>query len=95
MLTHTASIRTEQTDVVVPQLVERQVERTPTAIAIEHDGNAVTYAELNARANRLADYLRQIGVRTESLIGICLERSVDMVVTLLAILKAGGGLYSD
>ncbi|HKP35521.1 MAG TPA: amino acid adenylation domain-containing protein [Pyrinomonadaceae bacterium] len=77
-----------------PQLIHRTIEaqaaRTPDAIAVEHEGNRLTYSELNARANRLANFMRSAGVRPESLVGICLERSPDMILSVLAVLKAGG-----
>ncbi len=74
----------------VSQIFEMQVLRTPDAIAISYQNEQLTYYELNARANQLAHYLQQHGVGPESRVGICLERSLDMVVGLLAILKAGG-----
>lgn len=77
-------------DVMLQQLFESQVERTPAAVAMEFDGNRLTYRELNQRANRLAHYLRTQGVASETLVGICMERSLEMVIALLAILKAGG-----
>lgn len=75
---------------VIHQLFESQVTRTPDQVAVEFEGACLTYAELNARANQLAHYLRVIGVGPEGLVGICLERSLDLVVGLLAVLKAGG-----
>jgi amino acid adenylation domain-containing protein/non-ribosomal peptide synthase protein (TIGR01720 family) len=72
------------------QLFEAQVQRTPDAIAVVCDSEQLTYCELNARANQLARYLRSLGVKPEVLVGICVERSLDMVIGLLAILKAGG-----
>src|SRR6185503_6036343 len=60
------------------------------AVALVHDEQQLTYAELNTRANRLAHHLRSTGVGPETLVGICTERSIEMVVSLLAILKAGG-----
>ncbi|HVG45013.1 MAG TPA: amino acid adenylation domain-containing protein, partial [Longimicrobium sp.] len=74
----------------VHELVEAQVERTPGAVAVVFEGERVTYAELNARANRLAHHLRALGVDPDGRVGICVERSVEMVVGLLGILKAGG-----
>ena len=74
----------------VSQLFEQQVERTPNAVAVVHDEQQLTYAELNTRANQLAHHLRSIGAGPETLVGICTERSIEMVVSLLAILKAGG-----
>ncbi len=74
----------------VHHLVEAQVERTPDAVAVVCDGQEVTYRELNRQANCLAHHLRTLGVGAETLVAICLERSLDMVVGLLGILKAGG-----
>ena len=71
-------------------LFEVQVERTPDALAIVFEDQCLTYGQLNSRANQLAHYLTQRGVGPEKLVGICLERSVEMVVGLLGILKAGG-----
>ncbi len=76
-------------DVLLHQLFETQAERTPTAVAVEYDGDRLTYRELNRRANQLAHYLRSEGVGSETLVGICMERSLEMVVGLLGILKAG------
>ncbi|MBV4551044.1 non-ribosomal peptide synthase/polyketide synthase [Pseudomonas sp. SWRI102] len=78
------------TDLCMHQLIEAQVARTPDATALVFDEQSLTYAELDARANRLAHLLRERGVRPDSLVGICVERSVEMVVGLLAIHKAGG-----
>ncbi|HEY7426696.1 MAG TPA: condensation domain-containing protein, partial [Gemmataceae bacterium] len=72
------------------QLIEAQVERTPEAIALVHGEGRLSYQELNRRANRLAHHLRAQGVGPDQLVGVCLERSAEMVVVLLAILKAGG-----
>jgi amino acid adenylation domain-containing protein len=77
-------------DRCVHHLLEEQVERTPEAVAIEFAGATLTYQELNQRANQLAHHLRRQGVGPESLVGLCLERSPEMVIGLLAILKAGG-----
>ncbi|MFP2901895.1 condensation domain-containing protein, partial [Corallococcus sp. 4LFB] len=71
-------------------LVEAQVERTPDAVAAEFEGEALTYRELDSRANQLAWHLRSLGVRAETRVGVCLERSLDLVVALLGVLKAGG-----
>jgi amino acid adenylation domain-containing protein len=71
-------------------IFETHAARKPQSIAIEHEGRQLTYAGLNARANQLARFLRAEGVRAESLVGICLERSIDMIVAVLATLKAGG-----
>jgi surfactin family lipopeptide synthetase A len=71
-------------------LFEQQVERTPEAIAVLHEDQQLTYRELNARANQLAHYLRKLGIRSDTLVGICMERSLNMMVGLLGVLKAGG-----
>ena len=73
------------------QLFEEQMERTPEAAAVAFENNRLTYQELNQRANQLAYYLRRRGVGPDTLVGICVERSLDMVVGLLSVLKAGGG----
>ncbi|WP_256259175.1 non-ribosomal peptide synthetase, partial [Burkholderia ubonensis] len=72
------------------RLFEQQTERTPDAVAAVHDDASLTYAELNLRANRLAHHLITLGVAPDSLVGVAMERSLDMIVALLAILKAGG-----
>jgi amino acid adenylation domain-containing protein len=77
-------------DKCIHDLFEEQVERTPEAIAIEFKDLQITYQELDQRANQLAHYLITLGIGPEKLVGICLERSVEMVVGLLGILKAGG-----
>ncbi len=74
----------------IHQLFEVQVERTPDAVAVVFEDQELTYRELNARANQLAHYLQGLGVCPEVLLGICVERSVEMVVGLLGILKVGG-----
>ncbi|MCM0593872.1 MAG: amino acid adenylation domain-containing protein [Gloeotrichia echinulata DEX184] len=78
------------TDKCIHQLFESQVERTPDAVAVVFENQQLTYRELNQRANQLAHYLQTLGVRPEVLVGICVERSLEMVVGLLGILKAGG-----
>ena len=77
-------------DKCLHQLFEEQVERTPDGVALVFEDQHLTYRELNTRANQLAHYLRKLGVGPETLVGICMERSVEMVVGLLGILKAGG-----
>ncbi len=72
------------------QLFEHQVVRTPDAVAVVSAGRGLTYRELDQRSNQLARHLQQVGVHTETLVGIAVERSVEMMVGLLAILKAGG-----
>ncbi|KAB8314800.1 amino acid adenylation domain-containing protein [Tolypothrix campylonemoides VB511288] len=78
------------TDKCIHQLFEEQVERTPFAVAVVFEEEQLTYLELNTRANQLAHYLQSLGVKPEVLVGICVERSIEMVVGLLGILKAGG-----
>ena len=78
------------TDKCIHQLVEKQVEKTPDAIAVVFEKEQLTYCQLNQRANQLAHHLQNLGVGPEVLVGICVERSVQMVVGLLGILKAGG-----
>jgi non-ribosomal peptide synthetase component F len=77
-------------DQCLHQLVEQQVSRTPEAVAVVFGGQALSYRELNARANQLAHHLRALGVGPDSLVGVCAERSLEMVVGLLGTLKAGG-----
>ena len=77
-------------EATLPELFERQVAGAPQAIALVFGEESLTYGELNARANRLAHYLIGLGVGPESLVGIALERSTQMVVALLGVLKAGG-----
>ncbi|MFB2838245.1 amino acid adenylation domain-containing protein, partial [Floridanema evergladense] len=77
-------------DKSVHQLFEEQVEKTPDAIAVVFENQQLTYQELNSRSNQLAHYLRSLGVGADVLVGICVERSLLMLVGLLGILKAGG-----
>ncbi|GAB4019206.1 amino acid adenylation domain-containing protein [Spirosoma koreense] len=74
----------------VHQLIEAQVQQRPQTEAIRFGDVALTYEQLNQAANQLAWYLQKLGVKSDTLVGICLERSPDMIVSLLAILKAGG-----
>ena len=74
----------------IHQLFEAQVKRSPDAVAVVFEAQTLTYRELNHRANQLAHYLQELGVKPEVLVGICVERSLLMVIGLLAILKAGG-----
>jgi amino acid adenylation domain-containing protein/thioester reductase-like protein len=76
---------------LIHELFEEHVKRTPAAVAVVHDGQSLTFAELNGKANQLARYLRDKGVGPDHLVGLCIERSLEMVVGLLGILKAGGG----
>jgi amino acid adenylation domain-containing protein len=77
-------------ELLVHQLFEAQAERVPDATAVEFEHHSLTYRELNERANPLAHYLKGKRVGPDVLVGICLERSLEMVVSVLAILKAGG-----
>src|SRR6185312_9437329 len=72
------------------ELFEVQAALRPEAIAVVYEGEQLSYGELNARSNQLAHYLRRRGVGAETLVGVCLERSLEMVTALLGILKAGG-----
>ncbi|MGF1489500.1 MAG: amino acid adenylation domain-containing protein, partial [Prochloraceae cyanobacterium] len=74
----------------VDRLFERQIKLNHQAVAIEFETEKITYLELNNRANKLANYLQKLGVKAEVKVGICLERSIEMVIGLLAIIKAGG-----
>jgi len=73
----------------IHEMFEQQVERTPEAVAVVFEDTQLTYRELNCRANRLAHYLRAAGARADVLVGICLERSAEVLVALLGVLKAG------
>ncbi|HEX8242788.1 MAG TPA: condensation domain-containing protein, partial [Longimicrobium sp.] len=77
-------------DLCIHHLFEAQVERTPDAEAVVFEGERLTYAELNARANRLAHHLRALGVVPDARVGVCVGRSLEMVVGVLGVLKAGG-----
>jgi amino acid adenylation domain-containing protein len=74
----------------IQRLFEAQVERTPDAVAVVDGVAQLTYRELNDRANRLARYLRRRGVGQETVVGLCLERSHELIVAVLAVLKSGG-----
>lgn len=76
--------------ICIHQLIESQVSQTPDAIAVIFEDEQLTYRELNQKANQLAQHLRTLGVKPEVLVGVCVDRSLEMVVALLAILKAGG-----
>jgi amino acid adenylation domain-containing protein len=77
-------------DKCIHELFEEQVERTPAAVAVVHEERELSYGELNTRANQLAHYLRELGVKPDGRVAICVERGIEMVVSLLAVLKAGG-----
>jgi len=74
----------------ISRLFEDQVERTPDAIAVCYEGDQLTYRELNRQANKLAHHLQRLNVGPETLVGICMERSLELVVGLLGIIKTGG-----
>jgi amino acid adenylation domain-containing protein len=74
----------------IHEMFEEQVERTPEEVAVAFEGQHLTYGELNRRANQLGHYLQGLGVGPDVFVGICAERSLDMVVGLLGVLKAGG-----
>jgi amino acid adenylation domain-containing protein len=76
-------------DKCVHELFEEQVQRTPDAVAVVCDGCDLSYGELNRRANQLAHYLRQLGAGPDTRVAICIERSLEMVVSLMGVLKAG------
>lgn len=77
-------------ETTIHELFERQVSSSPHAIAMTFEGQSLTYEELNRRANQLAHYLKKHGVGRGVFVGLCLERSIEMVVGLLGVLKAGG-----
>ncbi len=77
-------------DQCIHELFEAQAAKTPQAVALVHEDSRLSYAELNAQANRLAHHLRGLGVKPDVRVAICAERSLNMVVGMLAILKAGG-----
>jgi amino acid adenylation domain-containing protein len=77
-------------DKCVHELFEAHVANTPDAVAVVFDKQQLTYSELNAKANQLAHHLRSKGVGPEVLVGLCIERSLDLIVGILGILKAGG-----
>src|SRR5437870_2514858 len=74
----------------VAQLFAAQAAQTPDAVAVVFEQEALSYAQLEARANQLAQHLRRLGVGAETVVGLCLERSLEMVVGLIGLLKAGG-----
>ncbi|NJK63589.1 MAG: amino acid adenylation domain-containing protein, partial [Synechococcaceae cyanobacterium SM2_3_1] len=80
----------DPTDLCIHQWFEIQAQKTPDAVALVYEQIQLSYAELNAQANRLARHLQTLGVGPEVLVGLCVERSIEMIVGLLAILKAGG-----
>ncbi|ULA67915.1 MAG: Putative Multi-domain non-ribosomal peptide synthetase [Nitrospira sp.] len=79
-----------ETDGCLHRMIEAQAQRTPGVIAVEQDGQSLTYRELDARANQLAHYLRRRGVGPGVVVGLCVERSPQLVLGMLGILKSGG-----
>ena len=77
-------------DKCIHQLFEAQAEQTPDAVAVVFEDQRLTYQELNRRANQLAHYLQNLGVGPEVLVGICVEHSLEMMIGILGIWKAGG-----
>jgi amino acid adenylation domain-containing protein len=91
LLTNSYSINTDYpAELCLHQLFEQQVEKTPDAVAVVFENQQLTYAQLNIKANELAHHLQNLGVKPDALVGICMERSLEMVIGILAILKAGG-----
>src|SRR6476620_1225835 len=84
------SAKTEYPQTCIHKLVEAVVELSPDAVAVVFEQESLTYRQLNSRANFLAHHLQALEVRREVLVGICMERSLELVVGLLGILKAGG-----
>jgi amino acid adenylation domain-containing protein len=89
LVTWNATDRPYPRDATLPALFERQAAAHPAAVALYWGEQAITYAELNRRANGLAQMLRRQGIETGAVVGLCLRRSPEMIVALLAILKAG------
>jgi len=77
-------------NICLHQLFEEQVKRTPKAVAVDYEGKQLTYQELNSRGNQLANYLKASGIGPEKLVGLFMERSLDMVIGIYGIIKAGG-----
>ena len=90
VLSGNAEERSAITEVCVHQMFEAQVEQTPNALALDTETAQLSFGELNARANQLARRLRTAGVGPEVLVGVYFERSAEMVIALLAVLKTGG-----
>jgi len=89
LISWNATARAYADEQCIHELFEEQVECTPDAIAVLHEGQSLTYRELNGRANQLARRLKVLGVGPDQLVALYAERSVEMVVGLLGILKAG------
>ncbi|MDM8560647.1 non-ribosomal peptide synthase/polyketide synthase [Candidatus Parabeggiatoa sp. HSG14] len=78
----------------IPQLFEAQVEKTPETVAVVFADQQLTYQELNVQANQLAHHLQTLGIGADVLVGLCVERSLEMVIGVLGILKTGGAYFS-
>ncbi|HTS63261.1 MAG TPA: amino acid adenylation domain-containing protein [Candidatus Acidoferrales bacterium] len=89
-LIQSSNAQPEYPPVCVHRLFEEQVRRTPAAVAVIEGERRLTYDDLNSRANQQARYLRTLGVGPDSLVGICSERSIELIIALMAVLKAGG-----
>ncbi|MFZ5515901.1 MAG: amino acid adenylation domain-containing protein [Candidatus Zhuqueibacterota bacterium] len=85
-----ATVSDYPSETTIQQLFERQVEKNPDGIAVRYGEATLTYSDLNRRANQLGRYLRKQGVGPDVLVGVCMERSVELVVGLMGVLKAGG-----
>ena len=70
-------------------LIEEQINKNPNNIAVRFDGNSLTYGELNIKVNKICNYLRKQGIKEQSFVGICMERSFDMILTIVSVLKLG------
>ena len=79
-----------QSATAIHHLIERQVSQTPNEVAVIFQDRSLTYRELNQKANQVAHYLVQMGVKPDVLVGVCIERSLEMIIALLGVLKAGG-----
>ncbi|HEY1939778.1 MAG TPA: amino acid adenylation domain-containing protein [Candidatus Angelobacter sp.] len=77
-------------DKTIAELFEEHAARTPNAVAVEYEEQELKYGDLNREANRLAHYLRGLGVKPDTLVAVCVDRSLEMIVALLAVMKAGG-----
>jgi non-ribosomal peptide synthetase component F len=77
-------------DRCIHHLFEAQAERSPESVAVVCEGEQISYRELNRRANQLGHYLKGLGVRPEMMVGVCLERSIELAVALMGVWKAGG-----
>ncbi|MFM6311854.1 MAG: AMP-binding protein, partial [Dolichospermum sp.] len=89
LITFNQTDRDYPKDKCIHQLFEEQVKLYPDNIALVDENQQFTYQQLNSQANQLAHYLQNLGVKPEDLVGICLERSSELIISLLAIIKAG------